>query len=175
MQKITPFLLLDGKAEEAMNFYTSVFKNSKVVDVARSGDAGSVFSATIELDGERFHLLNTGPKADFTAAISFFVNCETQAEVDELWDKLLAGGAPLQLRLAEGQVRPALADHPVGAGTADARQGCGPVAARDAGDDEDDQDRHRRPRARRPERMRRQASRPVYSDRKTISEAESER
>ena len=58
-----------------MNFYTSVFKNSKVVDVARSGDAGPVFSATIELDGERFHLLNTGPKADFTAAISFFVNC----------------------------------------------------------------------------------------------------
>jgi len=96
MQKITPFLLLDGKAEEAMNFYTSVFKNSKVVDVARSGDAGPVFSATIELDGERFHLLNTGPKAEFTAAISFFVNCETQAEVDELWDKLLAGGAPLR-------------------------------------------------------------------------------
>jgi predicted 3-demethylubiquinone-9 3-methyltransferase (glyoxalase superfamily) len=55
-----------------------------------------VFSATIELDGERFHLLNTGPKADFTAAISFFVNCETQAEVDELWDKLLAGGTPLR-------------------------------------------------------------------------------
>ena len=96
MQKITPFLLLDGKAEEAMNFYTSVFKNSKVVDVARSGDAGPVFSATIELDGGRFHLLNTGPKADFTAAISFFVNCETQAEVDELWEKLVAGGAPLQ-------------------------------------------------------------------------------
>ena len=96
MQKITPFLLLDGKAEEAMNFYTSVFKNSKIVDVARSGDAGPVFSATIELDGERFHLLNTGPKADFTAAISFFVNCETQAEVDELWDQLADGGTPLR-------------------------------------------------------------------------------
>ena len=96
MQKITPFLWFDGNAEEAMNFYTSVFKNSKVVDVARSGDAGPVFSATIELDGERLHLLNTGPKAEFTAAISFFVNCETQAEVDELWEKLVAGGAPLQ-------------------------------------------------------------------------------
>jgi predicted 3-demethylubiquinone-9 3-methyltransferase (glyoxalase superfamily) len=96
MQKITPFLLLDGRAEEAMNFYTSVFKNSKIVDVTRSGDAGPVFGATIELDGERFQLLNVGPKADFTAAISFFVNCETQAEVDELWDKLLAGGAPLR-------------------------------------------------------------------------------
>ncbi|MEA2982652.1 MAG: hypothetical protein QOF09_4475 [Alphaproteobacteria bacterium] len=96
MQKITPFLLLDGKAEEAMKFYTSVFKNSKIVDVTRSGDAGPVFGATIELDGERFHLLNTGPKADFTAAISFFVNCETQAEVDDLWDKLAAGGTPLR-------------------------------------------------------------------------------
>ena len=96
MQKIVPCLWFDNEAEEAMNFYTSVFKNSKVVDVARSGDAVPVFSATIELDGERLHLLNTGPKAEFTAAISFFVNCETQAEVDELWDKLLAGGAPLR-------------------------------------------------------------------------------
>ena len=96
MQKITPFLLIDGRTEEAMNFYTSVFKNSKIADVSRAGDNGPVFSATVELDGERFILLNTGPKAEFTAAVSFFINCETQAEVDELWGKLLAGGAPLR-------------------------------------------------------------------------------
>jgi predicted 3-demethylubiquinone-9 3-methyltransferase (glyoxalase superfamily) len=92
MQKITPFLLMDGRAEEAMNFYTSVFKNSKIVNVSRAGDNGPVFSATLELDGERFILLNPGPKVQFNEAVSFFINCETQAEVDELWDKLLAGG-----------------------------------------------------------------------------------
>jgi predicted 3-demethylubiquinone-9 3-methyltransferase (glyoxalase superfamily) len=92
MQKITPFLLMDGRAEEAMNLYTSVFKNSKIVDVSRAGDNGPVFSATLELDGERFILLNMGPKAEFNASVSFFISCETQAEVDELWDKLLAGG-----------------------------------------------------------------------------------
>ena len=96
MQKITPFLLIDGRAEEAMNFYTSVFKNSKIVDVSRAGDAGPVFSATVELDGERFILLNMGPKAEFTAAVSFFINCETQSEVDDLWDKLVTGGAPMR-------------------------------------------------------------------------------
>ena len=96
MQKITPFLLIDGRAEEAMNFYTSVFKNSKIVDVSRAGDTGPVFSATVELDGERFILLNMGPKTEFTAAVSFFINCETQPEVDDLWDKLLAGGEPLR-------------------------------------------------------------------------------
>lgn len=96
MQKITPFLLIDGRAEEAMNFYTSVFKNSKIVDVSRARDDGTLFGATIELDGERFILLNTGPKAEFTAAVSFFINCETQAEVDDLWDKLVTGGAPLR-------------------------------------------------------------------------------
>jgi predicted 3-demethylubiquinone-9 3-methyltransferase (glyoxalase superfamily) len=97
MQKITPFLLMDGRAEEAMNLYTSVFRNSKIVDVSRSGDNGPVFSATLELDGERFILLNVGPKSEFNASVSFFINCETQAEVDELWDKLLAGGgAPMQ-------------------------------------------------------------------------------
>jgi predicted 3-demethylubiquinone-9 3-methyltransferase (glyoxalase superfamily) len=97
MQKITPFLLMDGRAEEAMNFYTSVFKNSKIVDVSRAGDNGPVFSATLELDGARFILLNPGPKVQFNEAVSFLINCATQAEVDELWDKLLAGGgAPLQ-------------------------------------------------------------------------------
>jgi predicted 3-demethylubiquinone-9 3-methyltransferase (glyoxalase superfamily) len=97
MQKITPFLWFDGKAEEAMNFYISIFKNSKVISVSRYGEAGpgpkgSVLGATFELDGQRFFALNGGPEFNFTPAISFFVNCETQREVDELWEKLSAGG-----------------------------------------------------------------------------------
>jgi predicted 3-demethylubiquinone-9 3-methyltransferase (glyoxalase superfamily) len=97
MQKITPFLWFDGKAEEAMNFYVSVFKNSKVVRVSRYGDAGpgpkgTVMSATFQLDGQEFLALNGGPQFTFSPAISFFVNCETQAEVDELWEQLSAGG-----------------------------------------------------------------------------------
>ena len=97
MQKITPFLWFDGNAEEAVNFYVSVFKNSKVVRLTRCGDAGpgpkgTVMSATFQLDGQEFFALNGGPQFKFTPAISFFVNCETQQEVDELWDKLSAGG-----------------------------------------------------------------------------------
>ena len=89
MQKITPFLWFDDKAEEAMNFYVSVFKNSKVVNVSRYGDAGPglkgrVMSATFQLEGQEFHALNGGPEFKFTPAISFFVNCDTQQEVDEL-------------------------------------------------------------------------------------------
>jgi len=98
MQKITPFLWFDGKAEEAMNFYTSIFPNSKVVNVSRYGEGapaprGTVMSATFELDGQRFHALNGGPQFTFTPAISFFVNCETQQEVDELSGRLSEGGA----------------------------------------------------------------------------------
>jgi predicted 3-demethylubiquinone-9 3-methyltransferase (glyoxalase superfamily) len=101
MQKITPFLWFDGKAEEAMNFYVSIFKDSKVVNVSRYGDAGpgpkgSVMSATFELNGQQFYALNGGPHFTFTPAISFFVNCETQEEVDELWEKLSAGGEKSQ-------------------------------------------------------------------------------
>lgn len=97
MQKIMPFLWFDGKAEEAMNFYVSIFKNSKVVKVTRCGDAGpgpkgSVMSATFQLEGQDFFALNGGPQSTFTPAISLFVNCETQAEVDELWQKLSDGG-----------------------------------------------------------------------------------
>ena len=97
MQKITPFLWFDGTAEEAMNFYVSVFKNSKVGRVTRYGEAGpgpkgTVMSATFQLDGQEFYALNGGPLFSFTPAISFFVNCETQQEVDELWEKLSAGG-----------------------------------------------------------------------------------
>jgi len=97
MQKITPFLWFDGKAEEAMNFYVSIFKNSKVGRVSRYGEGGpgpkgTVMSATFQLDGQDFFALNGGPQFQFTPAISFFVNCETQQEVDELWDKLSEGG-----------------------------------------------------------------------------------
>ena len=97
MQSITPFLWFDGRAEEAMNFYVSIFKNSKVGKVSRYGDAGpgpkgSVMSATFTLDGQDFYALNGGPMYKFTPAISFFINCETQAEVDNFWDKLSEGG-----------------------------------------------------------------------------------
>jgi predicted 3-demethylubiquinone-9 3-methyltransferase (glyoxalase superfamily) len=96
-QKITPFLWFDGRAEEAMNFYTSIFKNSKVGGVTRCGESGpgpkgSVMSATFELEGMKFMALNGGPLFTFTPAISFFVSCETQDEVDELWEKLSVEG-----------------------------------------------------------------------------------
>jgi len=99
MQKITPFLWFDNQAEEAMKFYTSIFKHSKVGRVSRYGDAGpgpkgTIMSATFELDGQEFMALNGGPHFKFSPAISFYVNCETQQEVDELWAKLSAGGKP---------------------------------------------------------------------------------
>jgi len=97
MQKITPFLWFDNNAEEAANYYVSVFKNSKVLNVARYGDAGpgpkgSVMTAEFELDGLRFVALNAGPRFKFTEAISFVVNCETQEEVDYYWGRLSEGG-----------------------------------------------------------------------------------
>jgi len=97
MQQITPFLWFDGKAEEAMNFYTSIFKHSKIGSVMRYGDAGpgpkgTVMSATFQLDGQEFIALNGGPMFTFSPAISFFVKCETQQEIDYFWEKLSAGG-----------------------------------------------------------------------------------
>jgi len=97
MQNITPFLWFDDQAEEAMNFYCSIFTNSKVGSISRYGKAGpgpkgTVMSATFELNGQEFMALNGGPVFTFTPAISFFVNCETQEEVDELWEKLSADG-----------------------------------------------------------------------------------
>lgn len=97
MQKITPYLWFDDKAEEAMNFYISIFKNSKIVSVTRYGEAGpglkgSVMAATFQLEGQEFFALNGGPQFTFTEAISFFVDCATQPEVDDLWEKLSAGG-----------------------------------------------------------------------------------
>ena len=96
-QKITPFLWFNDNAEEAMNFYVSIFKDSKVLSVSRCGDAGpgpkgSVMSCTFELNGQLFMALNGGPHFSFTPAISMFVNCESQEEVDDLWERLSAGG-----------------------------------------------------------------------------------
>jgi predicted 3-demethylubiquinone-9 3-methyltransferase (glyoxalase superfamily) len=97
MQKITPFLWFNDQAEEAANFYTSIFKNAKVGRISRYGEGaprpkGTAISVTFQLDGQEFMALNGGPEFTFTPAISLFVNCETQEEVDELWEKLSAGG-----------------------------------------------------------------------------------
>ncbi len=94
MKKITPFLWFDTQAEEAMQYYVSIFKNSKPLGVNRAG--GKVMTVTFELDGQQFMGLNAGPHFKFNEAVSFFVNCETQAEVDELWEKLSAGGQQSQ-------------------------------------------------------------------------------
>ncbi len=99
MPKISPFLWFDNQAEEAMNFYTSVFKNSKKGRVNRYGDAGpgpkgSVMVASFEIEGQEFIALNGGPQFHFTEAISFIVNCDTQEEVDHFWSKLSEGGTP---------------------------------------------------------------------------------
>jgi predicted 3-demethylubiquinone-9 3-methyltransferase (glyoxalase superfamily) len=101
MQKIAPFLWFDGKAEEAMNFYTGIFRNSRAGNVMRYGDAGpgpkgTVMSASFELEGQTFMALNGGPMFAFSPAISFFVRCETQDEVDYYWDRLLEGGEAQQ-------------------------------------------------------------------------------
>jgi len=101
MQKITPFLWFNDQAEEAVNFYTSIFKNSKISSVSRypetgPGKPGAVMTATFELDGQEFMALNGGPEFKFTPAISFFVNCDTQEEVDEFWERLSAGGEKSQ-------------------------------------------------------------------------------
>lgn len=97
MQKITPFLWFNQNAEEAIDFYSSIFKNSKTVSVSRYGEEGptpkgTLMTATFELEGQTFMALNGGPHFAFTPAISLFVNCETQEEVDELWEKLSEGG-----------------------------------------------------------------------------------
>jgi predicted 3-demethylubiquinone-9 3-methyltransferase (glyoxalase superfamily) len=101
MQKITPFLWFDGKAEEAARFYVSVFKNSKILSVTRYGEAGpgpqgSVMTVAFELDGEKFVALNGGPNYTFSPAVSFVVNCETQQEVDHYWERLSEGGEKIQ-------------------------------------------------------------------------------
>ena len=100
--RITPFLWFDTNAEEAVDFYLSVFKNSRRLDAVRrkvddpSGSKGTVLTIAFELDGQRFTALNGGPIYEFTEAISFVVRCDTQAEVDEYWSKLTAGGTEIQ-------------------------------------------------------------------------------
>src|SRR6266699_5498099 len=101
MQKIAACLWFDGRAEEAMKFYTSIFKSSRVLGVARYGEAGpgpkgSVMTASFEIEGQEFMALNGGPQFQFSPAISFIVHCKTQEEVDDFWSKLLAGGKPQQ-------------------------------------------------------------------------------
>jgi predicted 3-demethylubiquinone-9 3-methyltransferase (glyoxalase superfamily) len=99
MQKITTFLWFDNQAEEAANYYVSIFKNSKLLAVTRYGDSGpgpkgTVMTVKFQLEGQEFVALNGGPLFKFTEAISLLVNCESQREVDELWEKLSAGGEP---------------------------------------------------------------------------------
>ncbi len=101
MQKITPFLWFDTQAEEAARFYVSIFKNSKIGSISRYGDAGpgaegKVMTISFELDGQTLTALNGGPAFRFNEAISLYVDCEDQAAVDELWDKLSAGGQTSQ-------------------------------------------------------------------------------
>ena len=105
MQRISPFLWFDDKAEEAAVFYTSIFKNSKIGTIARYGDSraevsgrpkGTVMTVAFQLDGQEFVALNGGPHYKFTEAVSFVVNCQTQEEVDEYWKKLSDGGQEAQ-------------------------------------------------------------------------------
>ncbi len=101
MQKITPFLWFDGNAEEAVNLYTSIFKNSKIEAITRygaggPGPEGTVMTATFLLDGQKFMALNGGPHYTFSPAISFVINCQTQEEVDWFWGKLTEGGEAMQ-------------------------------------------------------------------------------
>jgi predicted 3-demethylubiquinone-9 3-methyltransferase (glyoxalase superfamily) len=102
MQRIVPCLWFDGNGEEALKFYSAIFPNSRVTDTLLWGDVnpakkGSLLTATFELDGQAFMVLNGGPEYKFTPAISMYVRCETQAEVDHYWDKLLEGGGqPVQ-------------------------------------------------------------------------------
>jgi len=97
MQKVSPFLWFDGNAEEAANFYVSIFKDSKILKIARYGEAGpgpagSVMVVNFQIEGQDFIALNGGPLFKFTEAISFVINCQTQEEVDHYWNKLTAGG-----------------------------------------------------------------------------------
>jgi predicted 3-demethylubiquinone-9 3-methyltransferase (glyoxalase superfamily) len=97
MQKITPFLWFDNQAEEAANYYVSIFANSRILKIVRFGEAGpgprdTVMTVSFEINGQQFTALNGGPQFRFSEAISFVVNCETQAEIDALWGRLSAGG-----------------------------------------------------------------------------------
>ena len=101
MSSITPFLWFDGKAEEAARFYASIFPSARILETRHYGEAGpgpegSVMAVTLELLGQRFIALNGGPQFQFSPAVSFFVECDTEAELDDLWGRLLEGGKPIQ-------------------------------------------------------------------------------
>src|SRR6266851_9266028 len=113
-QKITPFLWFDSNAEEAVGFYISVFKESRIVTRSRYGESGpgpkgSVMAIAFKLEGQDFVAINGGPDFKFSEAISFYVNCETQEEIDRLWNTLVAGGEEPRLRLVEGPLWAVLA------------------------------------------------------------------
>jgi len=134
MNKITPFLWFESQAEEAMNYYISIFKNSKVL-------SSNPQSVNFILDGQEFIGLNAGPQFKFNEAISFLVNCEDQDEVDYYWNKLIAdGGGRIHVRLAQGQVWFVMADHPQAIGRADGRSRPRKSATRCASDVEDAED-----------------------------------
>ena len=148
MQKITPFLWFDDQAEEAMHHYVSIFRNSKVLGVTRYGDAGpgpkgSVMIASFELEGQQFTALNGGPRFKFTEAISFVVNCETQEEVDELWDRLAEGGQTQQCGWLKDKFGLSWQIVPIRPDRADQRPRSREVETGHRSDAADDQDRHR--------------------------------
>ncbi len=128
MQKITPFLWFNGRAEEAVNFYTSIFPDSKIVQLSKlpGGPSPGSVIATFQIEGQQFMALDGGPQFTFTPAISLMVNCETQAEVDTLWDKLSGGGGKsLQCGWPRRQIWHLLANCPLGRGQADAKRRSG--------------------------------------------------
>jgi len=150
MQKIIPCLWFDGNGEDALKFYSSIFSNSRVIDRLFWGDTnpslkGSLLTATFELDGQAFMVLNGGPEYKFTPAISMLVQCETQAEVDYYWDRLLEGGGqPVQCGWLTDRYGVSWQVAPLGDDPDVPGQGFGQRRPRDAGDDEDDQARPRR-------------------------------
>jgi predicted 3-demethylubiquinone-9 3-methyltransferase (glyoxalase superfamily) len=100
MQKITPFLWFDNHAEEAVNFYSAIFRNSRIIEITHYEEGapfpkGSVMTVRFSLDGQEFVALNGGPQFNFSPAVSFVINCDSQEEVDEFWEKLSAGGETL--------------------------------------------------------------------------------
>jgi predicted 3-demethylubiquinone-9 3-methyltransferase (glyoxalase superfamily) len=121
MKKITPFLWFDTQAEEAMNFYVSLFKNSKVLGVSKGPD-GKAFTVSFELDGQEFMGLNAGPQFKFNEAVSMYVNCEDQAEVDYFWNALIAdGGEESMCGWCKDKYGLVVADHPEAVGRVDGR------------------------------------------------------
>ena len=142
-QKITPMLWFEDNAEEAVNHYVSIFKNSRIENMTRYGEAGprpkgSVMTIGIELEGQAFTALNGGPLYKFSEALSLVVNCETQEEVDELWDKLSAGGQKGPCAWLEGQVWSVLAGGTLRLDRNAARRRRGQIGACHAGDDENE-------------------------------------